>query len=337
MKKKSFLQIVLWYIRGHKKTIIMGSIFIGIFAGVFSLYSLELEPVLYASFLSSITAFIFITYDFIKYYKKHNELCILEKKINIGLDKLPAANNLVEADYQNILQTLYNQSTELISKMDIKQTEMIDYYTLWAHQIKTPIAAMRLILQSEYTEQNKELLEQVFKIEQYVEMVLGYLKIDNNSSDLVLKSYNLLQIIKQVIRKYAHVFIRKNIVLNLKEMDCIVLTDEKWLVFVIEQILWNALKYTSSGKISIYMEDTSKKVLVIEDTGAGIAEEDLPRVFERGFTGYNGRMDKKATGIGLYLCKKILDKLSHTINITSKVNVGTKVKINLSSVKTIIE
>ncbi|NMM63886.1 HAMP domain-containing histidine kinase [Clostridium sp. P21] len=337
MEEKSFLQILLWYIRGHKKTIIMASIFIAIFAGVFSLYSLELEPVLYASFLSAITAIIFVTYDFIKCYKKHNELCILEKKINIGLDELPTANNLIEADYQNILQALYNQSTDLISKMDIKQTEMIDYYTLWAHQIKTPIAAMRLILQSEYTEQSKELLEQVFKVEQYVEMVLGYLKIDNNSSDLVLKEYNLLKIIKQVIRKYAHVFIRKNIALDLKEMDCTVLTDEKWLVFVIEQILWNALKYTSSGKISIYMEDTSQKVIVIEDTGAGIAEEDLPRVFERGFTGYNGRMDKKATGIGLYLCKKILDKLSHTITITSEINVGTKVKINVSSVKTIIE
>ncbi|AKA69401.1 sensor histidine kinase [Clostridium scatologenes] len=337
MKEKSFLQILLCYIRGHKKTIIMGSIFIGIFAMVFSLYSLELEPVLYASFLSAIISFIFIAYDFIKYYKKHNDLCILEKKINIGLDKLPVANNLIEADYQNILQTLYEQSTDLISNIDIKQTEMVDYYTLWAHQIKTPIAAMRLILQSEYTEQNKELLEQVFKIEQYVEMVLGYLKIDNNSSDLVLKKCNLLEIIKQVIRKYAHVFIRKNIALDLKEMDCVVLTDEKWLVFVIEQILWNALKYTSSGKISIYMDDISQKVLVIEDTGAGIAEEDLPRIFERGFTGYNGRMDKKATGIGLYLCKKILDKLSHTISITSKVNAGTKVKINLSSIKTIIE
>ncbi len=337
MKEKSFLQILLCYIRGHKKTIIMGSIFIGIFAMVFSLYSLELEPVLYASFLSAIISFIFIAYDFIKYYKKHNDLCILEKKINIGLDKLPVANNLIEADYQNILQTLYEQSTDLISNIDIKQTEMVDYYTLWAHQIKTPIAAMRLILQSEYTEQNKELLEQVFKIEQYVEMVLGYLKIDNNSSDLVLKKCNLLEIIKQVIRKYAHVFIRKNIALDLKEMDCVVLTDEKWLVFVIEQILWNALKYTSSGKISIYMDDISQKVLVIEDTGAGIAEEDLPRIFERGFTGYNGRMDKKATGIGLYLCKKILDKLSHTISITSKVNVGTKVKIDLSSIKTIIE
>jgi signal transduction histidine kinase len=337
MKEKSFLQLLLWYAKGHKKAIIMYGIFVGIFAVVFSLYSLQLEPVLYAFFLSSIAAFLFIIYDFIKCYKKHNELCIIEKKINIGLDKLPAANNLIEADYQNILQALYKQSTELISKTDIKQSEMIDYYTLWAHQIKTPIAAMRLILQSKYTEQNKELLEQTFKIEQYVEMVMGYLKIDSASSDLVLKNYSLLQIIKQVIRKYAYVFVRKNIALDLKEMDCTVLTDEKWLVFVIEQILWNALKYTSSGKISIYMEEASRKVLVIEDTGVGIAEEDLPRVFEKGFTGYNGRADKKATGIGLYLCKKILDKLSHTITITSEVGVGTTVKINLSSVKTIIE
>lgn len=337
MKEKYFLQILLWYIKGHKKTIIMDSIFVVIFAVVFSLYSLELEPVLYALFLSAIAAVIFIVYDFIKCYKKHNKLCVFEKQINIGLGKTPTADNFIEADYQSILQTLYEQTTEMISKTDIKQTEMIDYYTLWAHQIKTPIAAMRLILQSEYTEQNKELLEQTFKIEQYVEMVLSYLKIDSASSDLVLKNYNLLQIVKQVIRKYGHVFVRKNIALDLKEMDCTVLTDEKWLVFVIEQILWNALKYTSSGKISIYMEEISQKVLVIEDTGVGIAEEDLPRIFEKGFTGYNGRMDKKATGIGLYLCKKILDKLSHTITITSKVNVGTTVKINLSSVKTIIE
>ncbi|MEQ8197417.1 MAG: ATP-binding protein [Clostridiaceae bacterium] len=225
----------------------------------------------------------------------------------------------------------------MISKIDIKHTEMIDYYTLWAHQIKTPIAAMRLLLQSDQTEQNKELLGQTFRIEQYVEMVLGYLKIHSPSSDLVLQNYRLLEIIRHCIRKYAHIFIGKNIALELKEMDCTVLTDEKWLEFAVEQIISNALKYTNSGKISIYMEDEEKKILVIEDTGIGITEEDLPRVFEKGFTGYNGRMDKKATGIGLYLCKKILDKLSHRITVISKVNVGTKVKIHLSSVKTIID
>lgn len=337
MREKSFLWVVLWYIKSHKKTIVIDSVFLAIFVVVFYLYSLQLEAIVYAFFLSACVAAIFIVYDFIKYYKKHNELCILEKQISTGLEEIPLANNLIETDYQIILQALYNQKTELISKVDIKQTEMIDYYTLWAHQIKTPIAAMRLLLQSDHTEQNRELLAQTFRIEQYVEMVLGYLKIDSASSDLVLQNYSLLEIVRQGIRKYAHMFIRKNIVLELKEMDCTVLTDEKWLVFVIEQILSNALKYTNSGRISIYMEDDEKKVLVIEDTGIGIAEEDLPRVFEKGFTGYNGRMDKKATGIGLYLCKKILDKLSHRITITSKVNVGTKVKIDLSSIKTMIE
>lgn len=337
MKEKSFLWIVLWYIKSHRKTIVMDSVFLAIFVVVFSLYSLPLEAIVYAFFLSSCIAAIFVVYDFTKYYKKHNELCILEKQISTGLEKMPLASNLIETDYQNILRTLYNQKTELSSKVDIKQTEMIDYYTLWAHQIKTPIAGMRLLLQSDHTEQNKELLEQTFRIEQYVEMVLGYLKIEGVSTDLVLQNYSLLGIVKQAIRKYAPIFVRKNIVLELKEMDCTVLTDEKWLVFVIEQILSNALKYTSSGKISIYMENGEEKALVIEDTGIGIAREDLPRVFEKGFTGYNGRMDKKATGIGLYLCKKILDKLSHRITITSKINVGTTVKIDLSSIKTMIE
>lgn len=337
MREKSFLWIVLWYVKSHIKTIVMDCVFLIIFITVFSLYSLPLEPIVYAFFLSACIAAIFIVYDFIKYYKRHSELCVLEKQISTGLEKIPLASNLIETDYQNIMKALYNQRTELISKIDIKQTEMMDYYTLWAHQIKTPIAAMRLLLQSDYTEENKELLEQTFRIEQYVGMVLGYLKIDGVSTDLVLQNYSLSGIVKQAIRKYAPVFIRKKIALELKEMDCSVLTDEKWLVFVIEQILSNALKYTNSGKVSIYMEDGAEKVLVIEDTGIGITREDLPRVFEKGFTGYNGRMDKKATGIGLYLCKKILDKLSYKVTITSKVNVGTAVKIDLSSVKTMIE
>lgn len=337
MKQNSFLWILLWYIKDNKKLIITCTVFLTIFITIFSLYSITLEPILYALLLSMTITGIFAVCDFIIYFKKHRNLNVLGKNININLDGLSGAKTLIEADYQNILKIFYEQSTKLISDIDIKRTEMIDYYTLWAHQIKTPIAAIKLLLQTEYNEQNRELLEQVFKIEQYVEMVLCYLKIDNSSSDLVIKNYDLMHIIRQVIRKYAPIFIRKNIALDLREINCSVLTDEKWLVFVLEQILWNALKYTKSGKISIYMDDKEKKALVINDTGVGISEEDLPRVFERGFTGYNGRMDKKATGIGLYLCKKILDKLSHTITITSVIDKGTTVKIHLFSEHTIIE
>ena len=331
------MHIILCYIKDHKRALIINVIFISIFSIVFYLYALPFEPIIYAILLSGIVGSFFIVHDFIKYYKKHNELSYLEKRINTGIDNIPLVNSLIEADYQNILRTLYNQSTELISKIDIKHTEMIDYYTLWAHQIKTPIAAMRLLLQSSNTKENKELLIQTLKIEQYIEMVLNYLKIDGSSSDLVLQNYNLLDVVKQSVRKYAYMFIRNNISLELKEIDCTVLTDEKWLAFVIEQILSNSLKYTNSGKISIYLDSSKEKVLIIEDTGIGIAEEDLPRVFEKGFTGYNGRMDKKATGIGLYLCKKILDKLSHEITIESNINEGTTVRIDFSSIDTIIE
>jgi len=124
----------------------------------------------------------------------------------------------------------------------------------------------------------------------------------------------------------------KKISLDLQEMDTLVVTDEKWLVFVLKQILSNALKYTPAGrKISIYMDINFVKTLVIEDTGIGISAEDLPRIMERGFTGYNGRMDKKATGIGLYLTRQILDRLNHEITIESVSGQGTKVYINLSN------
>jgi signal transduction histidine kinase len=173
---------------------------------------------------------------------------------------------------------------------------------------------------------------ELFKIEQYVDMVLQYLRIDSASTDYVLKKYSLDSIVRQAVRKYAKLFINKKICLDFSELNCEVLTDEKWLVFVVEQILSNSLKYTESGKISIYMDKEKNKTLVIEDTGIGIAEEDLPRVFEKGFTGYNGRTDKKSTGIGLYLCKRILTKLSHTISIESGIGHGTKVKIGLDTV-----
>ncbi|MEG1255585.1 sensor histidine kinase [Clostridium sp.] len=337
MSLKYLLRVMLLYIKDHIKPIIKYIIFSVIYVTVFFLYSIDIEPIVYAFLLVSCLVIIFSFYDFIKYYKKYSDLYNIKNQISVDLEKVPIANGTIEAYYQNILFELYNQKQEIALKSDIKQTEMIDYYTLWAHQIKTPIAAMKLLLQFEQNKQNKELLTELFKIEQYVDMVLGYLRIESSSSDLVFQNYDLSKIIRQAIRKYAQIFIKKGIAVEFNEMNCSVLSDEKWLVFVIEQILSNALKYTKKGKISIYMDSSEEKTLVIEDTGIGIAEEDLPRIFEKGFTGYNGRMDKKATGIGLYLCKKILNKLSHNISITSIVDEGTTVKINLSSIKTIME
>ena len=195
---------------------------------------------------------------------------------------------------------------------------------------------MRLLMQSG-EKKEKELDLELFKIEHYVEMVLNYLRMASDTSDLLIAEYDLDNIIKQAVRKYAKSFIYKRLSLNYIPTECRVLTDEKWLLFVIEQILSNSLKYTNKGGISIYLEDREKKILVIEDTGIGIWEEDLPRVFEKGFTGYNGRTDKKSTGIGLYLCKNILKRLSHTIRIESKEGRGTRVKIGLKMIEMEIE
>lgn len=186
---------------------------------------------------------------------------------------------------------------------------------------------LRLLLQDADTDEQRALLEQLQSVEQYVEMVLGYLRLESPSSDYVIRNYALDDIVRQVVRKYASQFIRRRLRLEYTPLNVSVITDEKWLLFVIEQVLSNALKYTRSGSVSITLE--APKTLCIRDTGIGIAPEDLPRVFEKGFTGCNGRTDKRATGIGLYLCRRILEKLGHTIAITSTVGEGTTVRIGL--------
>lgn len=210
-----------------------------------------------------------------------------------------------------------------------QQQESEDFFALWTHQIKTPIAAMNVLLQEPQINAIA-CKQELIKIEGYVGMALGYTRYENMSNDLLLESYELEPIVKNVVKKYATIFIYKHITIQLKQLDYKVLTDEKWLSFVLEQILSNALKYTMQGEIRIYgKEEDAGLILVIEDTGMGIKEEDLPRIFEKGFTGYNGRMDKKASGLGLYLCHGICNKLGHQISVESRVNQGTKVSLLL--------
>ena len=205
----------------------------------------------------------------------------------------------------------------------------MDYYTTWVHQIKTPISVMRMNLQGEDTEEHRELLAELFRVEQYVEMALNWMRLGSDSTDFLFREYALDGIIRQAIRKYAPQFIRRRIRLVYEPAEGKVLTDEKWLLFIIEQLLSNAVKYTQQGSVSIRV--VPEKVLEIEDTGIGIAPEDVPRIFEKGFTGYNGRADKKSTGLGLYLCRLTAEKLSHKISVESQVGVGTKVSIDLHS------
>lgn len=329
------MNIITSYLKQYIKVILLFIIFIIVFCLVFSLYNLELDAILYAAILCSFIGGICVCVNFINYYKKHIQLSKLQKEISLSLDNLPTPKNLIEGDYTNLISNINKEYKDYISKSDIAKTDMLDYYTMWVHQIKTPISAMKLLIQTSDSEISGDLSSELFKIEQYVEMVLSYIRLDSNENDFVIKEYDLDDIVRQAIRKYAPLFIRKKIALDFQNTNCKVLTDEKWLVFVIEQLLSNAIKYTNKGKISIYLLEDKK--LVIEDTGIGIAEEDIPRIFEKGFTGYNGRTDKKATGLGLYLCKKIMTKLSHKISIESEIGVKTKVILDLSMINLKVE
>ena len=330
-----FFSVIRGYIKQNIKVIFLFIVFALVFGIVFSLYDLEIEAIYYSVMLCSFIGLIYICINFINYYKKHIQLYKLQNEISISLENLPSPKTLMEEDYTNLILTLNKEYKTYISKSDIAKSDMIDYYTMWVHQIKTPISAMKLLIQTSESEISSDLSSELFKIEQYVEMVLSYIRLGSNENDFVIKEYDLDNIVRQAIRKYAPLFIRKKINVDFQPTTYKVLTDEKWLVFVIEQLLSNAIKYTNKGKISIYpLED---KKLVIEDTGIGISKEDIPRIFDKGFTGYNGRTDKKATGLGLYLCKNILDKLSHKISIESEVGVKTKVILDLSMINVNIE
>ncbi|MCH3972468.1 MAG: sensor histidine kinase [Oscillospiraceae bacterium] len=321
------MKLFFSYLQMHHKSLLFIGASALIFLMIFSLYDLPFTAVGYAAALSVCCGAVIGLLDFLNFRKKHFWLQKLQKQIMFGLDILPQPRTLVEKDYQELLQALFSYTADLTTEYDRSHCEMTDYYTLWAHQIKTPIAAMRILLQSDQGPDHDALCDCLFHIEEYVNMVLSYVRLNESGSDFVIKMCSLDAIVRGVIHKYAPLFIRKKVALHYQPISCTVLTDEKWLSFVIEQVLSNALKYTPSGSVSIYLEEP--ETLVIADTGIGIAPEDLPRIGQKGFTGYNGRMDKKSTGIGLYLCRRILKKLSHTFSISSEAGKGTAVRIGL--------
>ena len=186
---------------------------------------------------------------------------------------------------------------------------------------------MKMILQQEDTEENHLLSAELFRIEQYTEMALQYLRLDSKTNDFVFQQYDLDSIIRQAIRKYAPQFILRKIRLIYEPVSMTILTDEKWMLFLLEQLLSNAIKYTPHGSVTISV--TPEKVLQVADTGIGIAPEDLPSIFEKGFTGYNGRVDKKSTGLGLYLCQQAAKKISVSLSVTSEVGKGSAFSVHL--------
>lgn len=323
------------YLRAQRR----GMLFLGfcclIFTVSFALYGLPLGAVLYPAALCAAAGGIILLLSLRKSRAVCQELSLMQRHPADLPDELPAAQSPQEQAYQALLLALHADRQKLKSDMNARYHDMTEYYTVWAHQIKTPIAAMRLALQNEDTPLSRRLTGEVGRVEQYVQMALTYLRLGSDSSDYVIRAYALDDIVRPAVRRFAGEFIQRKIQLNYQMLNYTVITDEKWLGFVVEQVLSNALKYTPQGSVSIYMEPEG--VLCIRDTGIGIAPEDLPRVFEKGYTGYNGRSHRKASGLGLYLCREILTRLGHSVSAESQVDHGTTIRIDLRQHKTMQE
>lgn len=304
------------------------------------------EPVLYTIGIYSFVAAIIGGIEYLKFSKKFQMMNLLLHNLPKDEIKFLETNSIFELQYQQLTYMLQQREKSENLAMENATRSRDDYFTMWVHQIKTPISAIQLIVQeeqgrlddgSEITAVNQYeiyqgIRQELFKTEQYVQMVLHYIRMEQMSGDLELVNVPVKPMVYSIVKKYSILFFYKKITIDIKELNLEVLTDEKWCSFIIEQIISNAVKYSKEkGKIKIATR--KEKELVFEDFGIGIRAEDIHRIFERGFTGYNGRMYEKATGLGLYLSKKIADKLAMKISIESEVSKGTKVILSFPTDK----
>lgn len=317
------------YLKQRRRGLLFALLCAAIFSGTFLLYDVPLFAVLYPAGLCLVLGAPVLAADVRRARERHRRLEMLRRQPAALMEGFPQDGGQEAEDYQAVIAALRREQAQLKADMDRRYRDMVDYYTIWAHQIKTPIAAMRLILRNEDTAAGRQLTEELQRVERYVEMVMAFLRLGSDTHDYVFREQALDPIVREAVKKFAGQFIRKKLHLCYEPLPGRVLTDEKWLAFVVEQVLSNAVKYTEDGgTVTIALEPPM--TLCIRDTGIGIAPEDLPRVFEKSYTGYNGRSDKKASGLGLYLCRRICDGLGHAIDLRSSPGGGTEVRIRLA-------
>ena len=321
------MRIVWGYLKCRCWPLLLLGACTGVFAWVLTLYQLPAEAAGYGGLLCLIILLTAGLTDFFRWRRKVLFLESLRGQAALLMSLVPEPREPGEAAYRELLLELDEDRRTAVSALDARMRESVDYYTMWVHQIKTPISAMRLILQEDESERGRALSAELFRVERYVELVLSYLRLGGASTDYVIRQVDVDNVLRQAARKYAPLFIRGKVSLELNETGLRALSDEKWLQLVVEQVLSNAVKYAPGGHVKVWSEGER---LLVQDDGVGIAAEDLPRIFERGFTGYNGRMDKRATGIGLYLSQEICRKLGHTITVESELGKGTRVTVGLA-------
>lgn len=315
------------YVRENRKVVIALAVYTAVFAFIFWLYRLPLGAVGYAALVCLFLLLVWLAVDYRRFAVRLRLLRRLEQEITLSTEQLPEPDGALEAQYQALVRALDADRRAQLTRSQQGYQDLVEYYTVWAHQIKTPIAAMRLTLQGEDTPAARRLMTELGRVEQYVDMALTYLRLEEGGSDYVIRTCAVDDVVRAAVRRFAGEFIDRRIALDYTPVEWETVTDGKWLTFVVEQLLSNALKYTGQdGTIRIYREGDD---LCIRDSGMGIAPEDLPRVFDMGYTGQNGRLDRRSSGIGLYLCRRICRNLRHEIRIESVPGVGTTVRLTL--------
>ncbi|MFD1032343.1 sensor histidine kinase [Metaplanococcus flavidus] len=307
-------------------------LFIGmalVFASIFILGNLPITLYLYSIQLTLFFFVIYLIIQFIRYSSRYKAIQQVGAGQSTRIEDVAHGTDPADRVYLEKIVQLQQDIRNMESEHAERQADQIDYFTLWLHQIKTPISAISLLNQSSASPESKKISQEILRLEDYTHMVLNYVKLEEISSDMDLSEVDLDGIIKKAVKKYSILFIYKGIKLDYETLDVKVLSDGQWLQTLLEQILSNSLKYTSAGTISIYMDSEKEQTLIIEDTGAGIRSEDLPKIFNKGYSGLNGRLNEKSTGLGLFLSRKIGKRLGHKLSIESELGKGTRVKIDL--------
>ncbi len=313
---REVMKLFIHYVNDRKAVLLYEGICLLVFIVVFYSASLAMEPIFYAAGVCLFLGLCFHGFCFARYIHRHRKRMRMMNSVDLSWSELETSS-LAEEDLKQMIAQLSDKCSALTQANAMAERERNDYYTTWVHQVKTPITVMRLLLEPGDDEEAMLLKDELFRIEQYAEMALNYVRL---GSDYVFADVSLDEIIRKSVRSFASQFVRRHLYLRYEGCSTHLITDAKWLQFIIEQLLSNALKYTREGGITITVLDTD---IMIQDTGIGIASADLPMIFERGYTGYNGHQEHRSTGLGLYLCRKAGEQLQIEIEARSEVGKGS--------------
>ncbi|MBR7020011.1 MAG: sensor histidine kinase [Lachnospiraceae bacterium] len=328
------MEFLLEFLKDRMYPILWGISVVAVCGLVFWLYSIRGDAIVYSVLLCVTVGLVVLTLDFVRELRRHRARLRSIRTASYERTDLIDEYGVAATDYADLVQALWKRIEDIEDSRFAERREAKDYYTTWVHQIKTPLAVMQMLVKSEDTEQSRAIAAELFRTEQYVDMALGYIRLGEDASDLAVRECDLDELIRASVRRFAPQFIAKKLSFSYEPNKMKVVTDDKWFTFLLEQLLSNAIKYTYEGGVTVTLTDDAK--VIVRDTGIGIAPEDVPRIFEKGFTGFNGRTASdgstdggRATGLGLYLCRKIAHKLNVGLSVESEVGRGTAFTIDM--------